>query len=47
VSMLHAKSSEDCGDIAFLTETGPGTIAVDLNAEKLACRAKVRDLVFL
>jgi hypothetical protein len=49
VTIFHAESIEDCGDIGFLTETDSGTIfiAVDLDAEKLACRAEVRDLVFL
>jgi len=47
VSMLHAESSEDCGDIGFLTETDPGTIAVYLDAEELARWAEVRDLVLL
>jgi len=47
VSMLHAESSEDCGDIGFLSETDPGTIAVNLYAEELACRTEVRYLVFL
>jgi len=45
--MLHAESSEDCGDIAVLTETDPVTIVVDLDAEELACRAKVLDLLFV
>jgi len=47
--MLHAKSSEDWGDIGFLTETDSGTnyIAVDLNAEELVCRPEVRDPIYL
>jgi len=45
--MLNAESSENCGDIDFLTETDPGTIAVDLNAEEFACRAEVGNLVLL
>jgi hypothetical protein len=47
VSMLHAESSEDCGDIGFLSETDSGIIAVDFDAEELACGAKVGDLVLL
>ena len=45
--MLHAESFEDCGDIGFLMETHSGTIfiAVDLNAEALACRAEGHDFV--
>jgi len=45
--MLHAKSSKDCGDIGFVTETDPSTIAVYLDAEELAPRAKVCDVVLL
>jgi hypothetical protein len=45
--MLHAESSEDCGDIGFLSETDSGIIAVDFDAEELACGAKVGDLVLL
>jgi hypothetical protein len=47
--MLHAESSENGGDKGFLTETDSGTnfITVDLDAEELACRAEVRDLIFL
>jgi hypothetical protein len=49
MTMLHAESFEDCGDIGFLAETDSGTffIAVDLNAEELVCRAEVRDFLFL
>jgi hypothetical protein len=47
MSILKAKSSEDCGDIGVLTETDSGIITVDLDAEELACRAEVRDLVLL
>ena len=38
MTVLHAVSLEDCGDIAFLTETDSGTIfiAVNLDAEELA-----------
>jgi hypothetical protein len=45
--MPHVESFENCGDIGFLTKTDSGTffIVVDLNAEELACRAEVRDLV--
>jgi hypothetical protein len=47
--MLHAEWFYDCGDIGFLTKTDSGTIfiVVDLDAEELACRAEVRDLVLL
>jgi hypothetical protein len=45
--MLHAESSEDCGDIGILTETDPGTSGVDLDAEQLARRAKSWYLVLL
>ena len=38
--MLHAKSSEDCGDIGFLTETDPDTITVYFDAEELVRRPK-------
>jgi len=44
--MLHAESSEDCGDIGFLSERDPGGIVVDLNDEELACRTEVRYVVF-
>jgi len=47
VSVLHAESSEDCGEIPLLSETDPITIAVDLDAEELACRPEVRHFVFL
>jgi len=43
VSMLHAESSENCGDIGFLTKTDPGTIVVFLDAEELARWAEVSD----
>jgi len=45
--MLHAKSSKDCGDIAFLTETEPSTIAVYLDAKEVTRRAEVHDHVLL
>jgi len=45
--MLHVESSEDRGDLGFLTETDPGTVAVDIDAEQLACRTEVRDFIFL
>ena len=41
------KSSEEGGDIGFLTETDPGTIAVYLDAEELARRAEVCDHICL
>jgi len=47
VSVLHAKSSENCDDIGFLSKTDPGTMAVNFDAEELACWAEVRYLVFL
>jgi len=47
VSMLHVELSDNCGDIGFLTETDPGTIAVDLEAKELPRRAEVCDLVLL
>jgi hypothetical protein len=47
--MQHAEWFEDCRDIVFLTETDSGTILtmVDLDAEELACRAKVCEHVLL
>jgi len=47
MSMLHAESCEDCGDIAFLSETDPSTIRVNLYAEELAYWTEVCYLVFL
>jgi len=45
--MFHAESSENRGDIDFLTETDSGIFAVDFDAEELACRDEVRDHIFL
>jgi hypothetical protein len=45
--MLHAESSEECGDIGFLTKTDSGIISVDFDAEELVCWAEVRNLVLL
>jgi len=45
VSMLHAESSENCGDLGFLTKTDSAIIVVDFDAEELACGAEVRDVV--
>jgi len=49
MTMLHAVSFDDGGDIGFPIETDSGTICigVNLDAEELACRAKVSDLVLL
>jgi len=45
--MFYAESSENRGDIGFLSETDSGIFTVDFDAEELACRAKVRDHTFL
>jgi len=45
--MLHAELSEDCVNIAFLTETDSGIIAGDFDAEKLACQAEIRYRILL
>jgi len=47
MSVLHAESSQNCDDIGFLSETDPGTIAMDCDAEELACPAEVRYILFL
>ena len=45
--MSHAESSENRGDIGFLTDSDPGIFAVDFDAKELACRAEVRDHILL
>jgi hypothetical protein len=45
--MFYAESSENRGDIGFLTETDTGIFAVDFDSEELACRAEVHDHIFL
>ena len=47
--MLHAESSQNCGDIGCLTKTDSGSnfIAEYLDGEELMYRAKVCDHVFL
>jgi len=45
--MLHAESSENCGNIHSETETYSGIIAVDFDDEEFACRAEVCDFVLL
>jgi len=49
VTLLHAESFVDCGDIGYLTKTESGTIfiTVDHDAEELACRPEVGDFVLL
>jgi len=47
MSVLHAESSQNCDDIGFLSETDPGTIAMDFDAEELACPADVPYLLIL
>jgi len=52
VSILHIESFENCGDQGLLAKTdhgaGAGTVflAVDFDAQELACRAEIGDLVF-
>ena len=45
--MLNAKSSEDRGDIACLSESNHGTIMAYLNAEELVGWTEVRFFVFV
>ena len=56
MSILHIESFENHGDEGLLAKTdagdgagaGAGTVflAVDFDAEELACRSEIRDLVF-
>jgi len=48
VSILHIESFENCGEKGLLAQTDAGTVflAVDFDAEELACRAEIRDPEF-
>lgn len=49
ISILHATSSEDGGEISFLTETDSGAnfVMVDLDAKELVCWTAIHYLISL